>query len=160
MLDRFKALFHAESDPGPHGRACAGDELQLAAVALLVEAACADGEFEDSERRCIRGLIESRFGLTPDEAAALTAEAARVVEDSVQILRFTRTIKDRYSYEERVALIEMLWEVVYANGVSDALESQLMRRIGGLIYISDRDRGEARLRVLARREQDGSSAVA
>jgi uncharacterized tellurite resistance protein B-like protein len=157
MLDRFKSLFAEDSDAA---QARATDELQLAAVALLVEAACADGEFDVEERRCIRSLIERRFGLAPVDSEALLSEATRVVEDSVQILRFTRTIKDRYAYAERVALIEMLWEVVYANGVSDALEAQLMRRIGGLIYVSDRDRGEARLRVLARRDRDGSSAVA
>jgi uncharacterized tellurite resistance protein B-like protein len=83
-----------------------------------------------------------------------------VVENSVQILRFTRAIKDRYSYAERVALIEMLWDVVYADGVSDALEAQLMRRIGGLLYVSDHDRGEARQRVLARRERGDPRSVA
>jgi uncharacterized tellurite resistance protein B-like protein len=160
MLDRLKALLLAApgSDAGRPARA--DDELRLAAVALLVEAACADGEFDAAERDCIRALIESRFGLASDEAAALLAEATRVVEDSVQILRFTRAIKDRYSYAERVALMEMLWEVVYADGVSDALEGQLMRRIGGLLYVSDRDRGEARQRVLARRQQGGSRSVA
>ena len=160
MLDRFIALFALEFETGSDRAARADDEIHLAAVALLVEAACADGEFDADERRCIRALIERHFGLTPDEAAALIEEAIRVVEDSVQILRFTRVIKDRYSYAERVALIEMLWEVVYANGVSDAFETQLMRRIGGLIYVSDHDRGEARLRVLARREQGGPRSVA
>jgi uncharacterized tellurite resistance protein B-like protein len=159
MLDRFRALFSAESDSEPD-RAHAGDELQLAAVALLVEAAAADGTFDAAERHCIRALIERRFGLTPQEAAALLAEATRVVDDSVQILRFTRAIKDRYTHAERIELIEMLWEVVYANGVSDAFEGQLMRRIGGLLYVSDRERGEARQRVLARRERRESGSIA
>jgi uncharacterized tellurite resistance protein B-like protein len=160
MLDRFKSLFLSDSESDADRPTRADDELRLAAVALLVEAACADGEFDAAERRCIRALIESRFGLTPDEADALLAEATRAVEDSVQILRFTRTVKDRYSYAERVALIEMLWDVVYADGVSDALEAQLMRRIGGLLYVSDHDRGAARQRVLARRERGGPRSVA
>ena len=158
MLDRFKALFLSNSDADRPTRT--GDELQLAAVALLVEAACADGAFDAAERQCIRTLIESRFGLTPDAAETFLEEATRVVEDSVQILRFTRAIKDRYSYAERVALMEMLWDVVYADGVSDALEAQLMRRIGGLLYVSDHDRGAARLRVLARRERGDPRSVA
>jgi uncharacterized tellurite resistance protein B-like protein len=143
MLDRLKALFvpDAESDADRSPRA--DDELQRAAVALLVEAACADGTFDAAERQCIRALIERQFGLTSGEADALLAEATKMVESSVQILHFTRTIKDRYAYAERVALIEMLWDVVYANGVPDALEAQLMRRIGGLLYVSDHDRGAA-----------------
>lgn len=160
MLDRLKALFLSDADSDADRPARAADELQLAAVALLVEAACADGAFDAAERQCIRALIESRFGLNPREADALLEEASQVVENSVQILRFTRAIKDRYSYAERVALIEMLWDVVYADGVSDALEAQLMRRIGGLLYVSDRDRGEARQRVLARRGRGDPRSVA
>jgi uncharacterized tellurite resistance protein B-like protein len=160
MLDRLKALFLEDSEADSGRPAHTHDELRLAAAALLIEAACADGEFDAAERDCIRALVESRFGLTPDEAARLLEESTRMVEDSVQILRFTRAVKDCYSYAERVELIEMLWDVVYANGISDAFETQLMRRIGGLIYVSDRDRGEARLRVLAKRKRGGSRSAA
>jgi uncharacterized tellurite resistance protein B-like protein len=160
MLDRLKAFYTTDSDAGGDRPARAGDELQLASVALLVEAACADGTFDAAERQCIRTLIERQFALTSGEADALLEEATRLVENSVQILHFTRTIKDRYTYAERVALIEMLWDVVYANGVPDALEAQLMRRIGGLLYVSDHDRGAARQRVLARRERGDPRSVA
>jgi uncharacterized tellurite resistance protein B-like protein len=160
MLDRLKALFLPDSESDADRPPRAGDELRLAAVALLVEAACADGTFDAAERQCIRGLIEGHFGLTSGEADALLEEATRLVENSVQILHFTRAIKDRYAYAERIALIEMLWDVVYANGVPDALEAQLMRRIGGLLYVSDHDRGAARQRVLARRARGDPRSVA
>ena len=62
----------------------------------------------------------------------------------------TRVIKDNYSQQERVELIEMIWEVVYADGVRHDYEDSLLRRIAGLIYVSDRDRGNARKRVLER----------
>ena len=71
----------------------------------------------------------------------------------MQILGFTREVKDNYSYEERIALVEMLWEVVLADGRVDAHEAQLMRRIGGLIYVSDRDSAIARRRAAARAER-------
>ena len=105
-------------------------------------------------------ISAATYRTTASGGAFCRPHELRAVGESVQILRFTRTVKDRFSYQERVDLIEMLWEVVYADGVSDAFENQLMRRIGGLIYVSDRDRGEARLRVLARREQGGSRSVA
>ena len=160
MLDRLKALFLSDPEADADRASRGDDDLRLAAVALLVEAACADGEFDAAERHCIRSLIESRFGLSQNEATALLDEATRVVQDSVQILRFTRTIKDRYAYEARVALMEMLWDVIYADGVPDALEAQLMRRIGGLLYVSDHDRGAARQRVLARRQRGDPRSVA
>jgi uncharacterized tellurite resistance protein B-like protein len=65
-------------------------------------------------------------------------------------LSFTRTIKDGYSPEDRVEIIEMLWEVAYADGVLHDYEANLLRRVGGLIYVSDQDRGDARKRVLTR----------
>ena len=70
-----------------------------------------------------------------------------------QLLGFTRTIKDRYSLEERIELIEMIWEVVYADGELHDYEANLLRRLGGLLYVSDRERGDARKRVLARLRQ-------
>ena len=126
------------------------DGRQLAAAALLVHAAGVDNAFDESERARIVDIARTRLGLPADEAAALIDAAERRVENSVQILGFTRTIKDRFSYEQRVELIEMLWEVVYADGRVDEFESQLMRRIAGLIYVTDRDAGEARRRVRER----------
>jgi uncharacterized tellurite resistance protein B-like protein len=68
----------------------------------------------------------------------------------VQLFGFARTINERLGRERRIELIEMLWEVAYADGVLDPLEDTLLRRIGGLIDVPDRERGAARLRVLAR----------
>ncbi len=78
-------------------------------------------------------------------------------ERSTQPFRFTQVINDRYSLEQRIELMEMLWEVVYADGSIDALEDTLLRRLGGLIYVPDRERGAARQRVLQRRQQHAGS---
>ena len=77
--------------------------------------------------------------------------------ESVQLLRFTRTIKDGFSYDERIHLMEMLWEVVYADEVVEAHEAMLMRRIAGLIYVEDRDSGIAKSRARARLENKSSA---
>lgn len=156
MLDRFKAFFEdkaaAASDDGAH----TPDEFHLAAAALLVHAATVDAEFDEQERGRIEWLCETKFDLAHDEAHALIEAAEREAEQSVQLLRFTRTIKDGFSYEERIHLMEMLWEVVYADEVVEAHEAMLMRRIAGLIYVDDRDSGIARSRVRARLEaEDG-----
>ncbi len=81
---------------------------------------------------------------------ALVEAAELAAEDATHLLRFTRVIKDNFTESERVELIEMIWEVVYADGVLHDYEDSLLRRIAGLIYVSDRDRGEARKRALAR----------
>lgn len=151
MINRIKAFFidRGGRASGEGGRYTV-DEFQLAAAALLVEAAKADNKFDESERVRILALIRERLGLAAEEADTLLEAAEQAVDRSPQILGFTRAVKDRFSYEERIELTEMLWEVIYADGKADEFENQLMRRIGGLIYVSDQDRGAARKRVLDR----------
>jgi uncharacterized tellurite resistance protein B-like protein len=151
MLYRFKAFFEVKQAVG--GGAAGGhtpDEFHLAAAVLLVYAATADAEFGAAERDRIEWLCEHRFELGHDEAHELIQAAEQRVENSVQLLEFTRTIKDGFSYEERIHLMEMLWEVVYADEIVEAHEASLMRQIAGLIYVDDRDSGIARSRVRAR----------
>jgi len=151
MINRIKEFFlDQNARPGSGGGRYTVDEFHLAAAALLVEAACVDGTFDASERSRIVDFAERRLGLNGEETQTLLSAAENVVSDSTQLFGFTSTIKNGFSYEERVALVEALWEVVYADGEADAYEQQLMRRIGGLIYVTDRDRGLARKRVLDR----------
>ncbi len=127
------------------------DKLQLAVAALLLEAALVvDGQFDARERAVIRQILESRFSLTPEAAQELIAAAERQVESSAQLFRFTATINNRLARERKIEVIEMLWEVAYVDGVLDPLEDSLLRRVAGLIDVTDRDRGEAKQRVLRR----------
>ena len=152
MINRIKAFF---SDHGRRASAGGGsrhshDELHLAAAALLVEAAQLDGDFEARERTKISELLRSRFGLNGAEAETLIATATAAQEANSQLLPYTRIIKQQFSEDERVELVEMLWEVAYADNVLHDFEANLLRRIGGLIYVPDRERGEAKKRVLKR----------
>ncbi len=162
MLNRIKSFF---VDLDGSGTAQAAhkhrrhdvDELHLAAAALLVEAACLDEDFDASERARIGPLVQDRFGLNEEETQTLIETAEREVEDTNQILHFTRAIKDGFDPDERVAMIEMLWEVAFADGKLHDYEANLLRRIGGLIYVSDQEIGAARKRVLARLEAAGEA---
>jgi len=148
MINRFKALFTASS--GENQSISRNEELQLAAAALLVEAASMDGDFDDAERSRITELLQNRFELSDEETATLVGDAEQAVQESGQLYGFTRVVKDSYTPEERIEMIEMLWEVAYADGRVDHFESNLIRRIGGLIFVSDVDRGAAKGRVMAR----------
>ncbi|HLI22314.1 MAG TPA: TerB family tellurite resistance protein [Stellaceae bacterium] len=128
-----------------------GDELQLAVAALLLEAAVAvDGRFDPQEREVVRRVLQRAFSLSTEDAQALVAAAERRVEVSAQLFGFTSTINERVSRERKIEIIEMLWEVAYADRVLDPLEDTLLRRIAGLIDVSDHERGEAKRRVLQR----------
>ena len=154
MIDRIKALIlnsggetGADPDAGPDA---GSDQTQVAAVALLVEAAVMDGDFDDAERRTIVGLIEGRFGLEGAGVEDLIAFAEQAVERSHQLYAFTRVVKTGFDFEDRIELIEMLWDVACADGEIHDFEASLVRRVAGLIHVSDRDSGAARKRALAR----------
>jgi uncharacterized tellurite resistance protein B-like protein len=147
MMDRLFAWLKDGESQLPGG----GDELQLAVAALLLEAAVVvDGDFDPHEREIVRGLLQRCFSLSPDDAQLLIAAAERRIEMSSQLFGFTSTVNSRLSRERKIELIEMLWEVAYADGVLDPLEDTLLRRIAGLIDVSDHERGEAKRRVLQR----------
>ena len=147
MIDRlFAWLTDGDSSTGP-----GTDELQLAVAALLLEAAVVvDGHFDPEERQVVRRVLARAFSLTPAAAQDLVAAAERRVEASAQLFGFTSTVNERVNRERKIEIIEMLWEVAYADRVLDPLEDTLLRRIAGLIDVTDHERGEAKRRVLQR----------
>jgi uncharacterized tellurite resistance protein B-like protein len=145
VLDRLLDFLSGRETPSVTESA---DELQHAVAALLIEAARMDDNFDERERTVIARLLAERFALAPAAVNALIASADEEVQHSTQYFPFIRQINDRLSGEERVQIIEMLWKVVYADGVLDPYEDMLLRRIAGLIYVTDIDRGLARQRAL------------
>jgi uncharacterized tellurite resistance protein B-like protein len=147
MIDRLLNFLTGSAapaaEPGP-------DELQLAVAALLIEAARMDDNFDAGERATIERLLATRFDLAPETVHALVESAEQKVRDTTQYFPFTHEITKRLSTEQRVDIIEMMWEVAYADGVLDPHEDMLLRQIAGLIHVPDRDRGEARKRALER----------
>jgi uncharacterized tellurite resistance protein B-like protein len=126
-------------------------DLRLSVAVLLLEAARQDDTFDARERGKIESLLISRFGLSAAECTALMTAAEARASQMTQLHGLTSQIAQAMSPEERVHLIEMLWDVAYADGVLDPEEDLLIRRIAGLIYVSDRDRVLARQRVLAKK---------
>ena len=147
-----KLLFGNDDDaeavaPGAH----ADSALHHAAAGLLVEAALLDGNYLDEEKQRIEILLRERFELEQSATSKLMAAAEEAAADRVELHTITKTVRNHFSEEERVKMIEMLWEVVYADGDLDDFEANMMRSVTGLLYVSDRESGDARKRVLARR---------
>ena len=151
VINRLKTLFvdrgGASETAGPRHSAV---ELQIAAAALMVEAAQMDDDFDERERAKISELATARFGLTREESENLLEAAEERVAQSSQLFGFTRIVKEAFTHEERVELMEMLWEVAYVDGEVHDLEANLMRRLSGLLHVSDRESGAARKRALHR----------
>ncbi len=156
MIAKLKKLLAGRKNDASDTTADA-ETLKLASAALLMEAACMDGHIDDEEFSTVTALLSGHFDLSEADAHEL-AEAGRVaVSQSVEIYGFTRTIKDSFNHDDRVRMIEMLWQVAYADGILHDYEANLVRRVSGLIYVPDRESGEARKRVLEQLDLEGPS---
>lgn len=146
MFESLRAMLGGETPPEP----LPDPDARVATAALLVEAARADGVYEVSERNMIDRVLARRYGIGPAEAAGIRQDGEQLQSEAVDIVRFTRAIKNAIPYEERYSVVEALWEVCYADGVRDAQENALMRKLAGLLYVPDRDVGIARRTVAER----------
>lgn len=145
MIGRLKDLLARRDDSAaPDAR------IRLAAAALLVEAAQLDGHMDEAEQERIRTVLAGYFAMSADETARLVAEAREAVERSVELHGFTKVVKDNFDADQRVRMVEMLWEVAFADGQLHDYEANLVRRVAGLLYVPDQESGAARKRALAR----------
>lgn len=145
MIKRIRTLLLGgdetpEADPD--------DERRAVTATLLVQAALMDGDFDQSERAVIKTILTSEFSLEAGDVDLLITDAEAAVHQSSQLFGFTRTASEHFDHDERVGLVEMLWRVVYADGVVHDYESNLMRRIAGLLHVTDRESAHARQRAV------------
>ena len=115
-------------------------------IALLIHAAKIDENYTEDEKKIIKKTIMELNKISSNQADELLKLAEKKEEESNQIVEFTREIK-KYPMEFRLKLIEIIWKIVYSDGASDNYESNLIRRICGLLYISDKDNGIIKMKV-------------
>ena len=115
-------------------------------TALLIHAAKIDDKYTNVEKEIIKKAVISLSKITPNEAEELLKKAEEKEQESNQIVEFTREVK-KNSMKFRLKIIEILWKIVYSDGTSDNYESNLIRRVCGLLYIPDRDSGIIKLKV-------------
>lgn len=147
MIQRLKSFLAGETS-AQEVELSPEDELAAAAIAVFVEAALLDGGFGGDERQIILQLMTERFQIPETEAASMIDSAASDEEHSNKLYSATRTIRDGFGIEERIDVMEMLWQVAYADGVLHDYEANLVRRVAGLLYVQDQDSGRARKRAL------------
>jgi len=147
---RFKDLVDRVAGHEKAARNFHEDELRLAAAALLVHASMIDGQFDASERRKLKALLQARFELGDDEVRHLVQEAKVEESQSVDLFGFTNVLCRQLDQDGRKRIVEMLWEVVMADGVVHEFESNLVWRTAELLGVSTRDRVTLRQAVAAR----------
>jgi uncharacterized tellurite resistance protein B-like protein len=122
------------------------DNKNVLVAALLIHAARIDENYTDIEKEIIKKALVELNNISSDQAENLIKFAEKKEEESNQIVEFTREIK-KYSMKFRLKIIEVIWKIVYSDGTSDDYESNLIRRICGLLYISGKDNGIIKTKV-------------
>lgn len=147
MFEKLRILFGT-----PRGAAERRDfdPMAQAAAVLLLYAAQLDGTLDAAERATVVRLLERRFGVADSDIDRLIDVADAEAGQATDLYSLTRAIKNGLDEAERTGMVEMLWEVVYADGSADDYESNLVRRVAGLLYVTDVDSGQARKRVVDR----------
>jgi uncharacterized tellurite resistance protein B-like protein len=158
MFESFKSFISDFVDGDKHPSQFAEDDYRLAAAALLVHAAAIDGEMSQSERDALHAIIKKRFNLDDAATNELIDKATAAEQESVDLYHFTHLLNRTLDEEGRAKIVEMMWEIVYADGQRDELEDNLLWRAADLLGVSARERIELRRRVGGESAGSGSDS--
>jgi uncharacterized tellurite resistance protein B-like protein len=148
MLESIK-LFFKDLAGGKHQDRFEDNDYRLAAAALLVHVLSIDGDVSPIERRKLHAVLKYRFSLDDETTDALIDEATVIEGESVDLYRFTSLLGRSLDEEGRRRIIEMMWELIYADGCANEFEDNLVWRVADLLGVSSRERIELRQQVAA-----------
>ncbi|HLH89480.1 MAG TPA: TerB family tellurite resistance protein [Xanthobacteraceae bacterium] len=152
MLDDLRRFFSDLIDEKKPQDQFAENDYRRAAAALLVHIATLDGELTDAKRSKLHAILEREFALDAAATDELIAEAAADDREAVDFYHFTSLLMRTLDEAGRLNVVEMLWEMVYADGKVTEFEANVMWRVADLLAVSTRDRVMLRERVAAAAE--------
>jgi uncharacterized tellurite resistance protein B-like protein len=157
MFESFRNFVAEFVDGEKHPSQFADDDYRLAAVALLVHAAAIDGDMSQSERDKLHAVVKRRFALDEASTDELIDKATLAEHESVDLYHFTSLLNRVLDEEGRARVIEMMWEIVYADGRRDELEDNLLWRAADLLGVSQQERVELRRRIAKKAGEPGGA---
>jgi len=148
MIDLVKKFFGKSSqDDSSNQRRQTTHDIRIATCALLLEMSNIDGEFSELERENIISILKRDFDLSDEYAAALLEVSKEELKGSIDLWQFTNLINQNYSLEEKIWLIETVWDIVYTDGKLDKHEDYLVHKLAELLHLTHKQLIEAKLRV-------------
>ena len=151
MFAGFRKFLSEVSEGDKHPAHFAHNDYRLAAAALLVHAAAIDGDVGDAEREKLHTVIKRQFALDEATTDELVAEATEAEHEAIDLYHFTSLINRSLDEEGRRRVVEMMWEIAYADGDVDEFERNLIWRAADLLGVSSRERIELGQCVAGRR---------
>ena len=153
MFDVLKNLFGTLSSDDDARLSLGEEELRICSAALMVRAAMVDGDFAEEERVRLQQILQEKYGLSGPDALLLMAAAEEREHEAVDLYGFTSVLARHLDQEGRQKIVEMLWEIAFADGHLHEFESNVVWRVSELLGVSARDR--IRLRKIVEARQQG-----
>jgi uncharacterized tellurite resistance protein B-like protein len=149
MIDLVRKFFGKRTEGTPtDAETDRPHDIRVATCALFLEMASIDGEFSDSERENIVRALKENHQLSDECAADLIEASQEELKGSIDLWRFTTLVNQNYSMPEKIRIVEMLWEIVYADGKLDKHEDYLVRKLAGLLRLNHKQLIDAKLKVV------------
>ena len=153
LIDRLHQFFESLAQDDTPSVKTDKNDPQVAATALFHHLIEADGETAESETQRLKEILSSEFDISVDEAVALYQAGQAADKDAVDLYSFTSVLKVKLDEEQKVDLVEILWDLAYADGHRHELEDHVIWRISDLLGVSARERVLARQRIEAERNK-------
>lgn len=152
MIEHFKQFFEKHLSPPADDEAVSQDRLHMATAALLIEMTRADGKVTADEQAAVAQAIHKAFDIDEKKTAELIRLAELEIADATCYHQFTSLINKEFSSAQKVQIVEMLWEVAYADAEMEKYEEHLLRRLSDLLHVPHHEFIQSKLRVQARPE--------
>jgi|JI8StandDraft_2_1071088.scaffolds.fasta_scaffold140539_2 uncharacterized tellurite resistance protein B-like protein len=148
LKDLFDGLTTQLSGQEPsHSPAAQEHTLQLSTAVLLVEVMRADPDLKPEERDAVLLALRGKFSLAPDELDRLLELAHETSRTSYDHQRFTRLLNERYTQEQKIRVVEAMWQVAYADGRIHENEHHIINKVAGLLHVTHGEYIGAKLRA-------------
>ena len=148
MKKFIKKLFSKENSHIENQNIPDNSVIEEAVAVLLLRAANIDGKKDEKEIEAIKKLIIKQFNYDEEKADTLITSASEKEESSADLFEWSKIINDNYDLDNKKIVFSMMCEIICADGLIDPFESNLIRRLSGLLYISDKDAGAIKKKVM------------
>ena len=146
MIDLVKKIL-GNREPGKQIKTGSGD-IKLATCAVLLELANIDGKFSKQERDEITAIFKTKYSLSEEEVNELIKSSEAQLENSIDLWQFTNIINQNYDLEEKLKVIETIWEIAYSDGRLEQHEDYLVHKVATLLRLSHKQLIDAKLKIL------------
>jgi len=137
MLKKISNIFKKKVTETPEEKSLSS--ISKACSSLLIEVALSDKDFDEEEITSMKEILKTTHGISEETIKELVSNAKQTVDESTSLYNYTREVNDNFSYDDKLLLLQSLWDIAYADGNVDKYEEHLIRKISDLIYISHSD---------------------